>query len=66
MKKLLLLLIFFPLLSFAQEEWEYVGSSTDKSEFYIKDAEKKVTEIEFCFGAKQFCQIKQLKQKKAQ
>lgn len=41
MKKLSLTLLLFPALAFAQEDWEYVGSASDKSTYYIKNVEKK-------------------------
>ncbi len=41
MKKLLLLLLFFPTVGFAQEDWEHVGTSTKQDEFYIRRVAKK-------------------------
>lgn len=40
MKKKLFILLLYPVFSFAQEDWEYVGSSTDESSFYIKNIQK--------------------------
>lgn len=41
MKKLLLLLLLSPTFAFAQEDWEYVGTSTKQDEFYIRRVAKK-------------------------
>lgn len=41
MKKLLLLLLLFPAMTFAQEEWQYEGQSTSKEKYFIRDIEKK-------------------------
>lgn len=41
MKKLLPIILFLPFFSFAQTEWEYIGTGKDKSEFYMKDYRKK-------------------------
>ncbi|MBW3524334.1 surface-adhesin E family protein [Chryseobacterium sp. NKUCC03_KSP] len=40
MKKLLFILLIFPVISFAQENWEYVGKDSDNGEYFIKDAKK--------------------------
>ncbi|WP_343665205.1 surface-adhesin E family protein [Chryseobacterium mucoviscidosis] len=41
MKKLLFILLFIPLFSYAQTEWEYVGNDSDNSEYYVKDYKKR-------------------------
>ena len=41
MKKLLFILLFIPLFSYAQTEWEYVGNDRDNSEYYVKDYKKR-------------------------
>lgn len=41
MKKLISIFLFLPVFSFAQTEWEYVGTDNAKSEYYVKDYYKK-------------------------
>lgn len=40
MKKLLFTLLMFPVLSFAQDEWEYFGETMENNKYYVRDIEK--------------------------
>ncbi|MGE8527216.1 hypothetical protein [Chryseobacterium rhizosphaerae] len=37
MKKLLFLLLLFPGITFAQDEWEYVATTNSEDNYFIKD-----------------------------
>lgn len=41
MKKLLFILLVCPVFSFAQEEWEHVGTSSNDTKYYIRDVSLK-------------------------
>lgn len=40
MKKLLLFLLLFPGITFAQDEWEYVATTNSEDNYFIKDIVK--------------------------
>ena len=43
MKKLLFLLLLLPVITFAQDEWEYLVTTNSEDNYYIKDIVKEDT-----------------------
>lgn len=66
MKKLLFIVLLCPVFSFAQEEWEFVGSSTNQDQYFIRDVSEKTNSTKIKFWVKSVKSEKSIKKSKGE
>ncbi|MFY1047216.1 surface-adhesin E family protein [Chryseobacterium sp. GP-SGM7] len=52
MKKLLFILLLCPVVLFAQEDWEFVGTSANDTQYFIRDVSAKTNSTKIKFWVK--------------